>query len=82
MSAFDLLMPLVQQNDARYPATLLDELRQLALRQHEGGDDDCRFNCPLADNCYPDNVDPTKCSCGAEEHNKKVEQLYQQLKRA
>jgi hypothetical protein len=60
--------------------TLIDELKKLAIRSHYYCEDSW-YSCPLAaDGCANDSIDKTKCNCYADEHNKKVEEIYEKIK--
>lgn len=60
--------------------TLIYELKELAIRPHYYCEDSW-YSCALApDGCVDDRIDETKCSCYADEHNKKVEELYKVIK--
>ena len=59
---------------------LIVELKELAIMEHFSFDD-AWYNCPLSSEGCPDkNKISTKCYCEAEEHNMKVEKIFQQIK--
>lgn len=53
----------------------VEQLANLAMREHYWCEDGW-YSCPFAeDGCSNDDIDPTKCTCGADEHNAKVKSL-------
>lgn len=48
-------------------------LHDLALWEHYVCDDDCWYSCPKSGECCDDKQ--VGCNCGADRHNKKVEDL-------
>jgi hypothetical protein len=57
----------------------LKSLRLLAIRPHYTCDD-VWYSCPLsADGCADDSLPGDECNCGAEEHNIKVEAVFEKL---
>lgn len=58
---------------------LLVSLKELALREHYYCDD-CWYSCPKypEDGCCNDEAG-TDCNCGVDEHNKKVEELWDKI---
>jgi hypothetical protein len=73
-------------NDIQYLISLLhrlleaiEKLKPLTIKFHYYCED-CWYSCPLAeDGCCDDLVNKDKCNCGADEHNKKVEEIYKSL---
>lgn len=54
-------------------------LIELAKRTHYYCED-AWYSCPLAeDGCSDDSYPKNKCNCGADEHNRKVEELFRNL---
>jgi len=52
----------------------------LALKTPHHYCDDSWYSCPLAeDGCCNDEVDKTKCNCGADAHNARVDALVKKL---
>lgn len=55
-------------------------LKELAIQSHFWNDGDNWYSCPLApDGCDNDMEPKDTCTCMANEHNKKVEELYQAI---
>jgi len=58
---------------------LISELHQLALQTHYSCEDSW-YSCPKSENgCYNDAYPDDECNCGADEHNKKVNELYEKI---
>jgi hypothetical protein len=58
---------------------LILQLAELAKRHHYYCEDGF-YSCPLAeDGCYNEQYPKDKCNCGAEDHNKKVEEILKQI---
>ncbi|KKU25461.1 MAG: hypothetical protein UX37_C0022G0025 [Microgenomates group bacterium GW2011_GWA2_46_16] len=58
--------------------TDLMTLRSLAIRQHYYCED-CWYSCPKAlDGCCDDSQGD-ECNCGADEENKKIDELYENI---
>jgi hypothetical protein len=61
--------------DLNYLRELVAELYGGAIREHYVCDEDYYYSCPMAEEpTWSDKV--KKCDCGAEQHNKEVEDLY------
>lgn len=56
---------------------LIPELEALKLPHHVC--EDGWYSCPKSGECYNDSVDTSRCNCGADEHNQKVDELIQKL---
>ena len=56
----------------------LDELKELALRNHYECED-CFYACPVAEEYCGNRGD--ECDCGADEHNAKVEKTFGEVLR-
>ena len=53
----------------------LYKMAELAMRTHSNSDDPY-YSCPLSENgCCNDDLPKDECHCGADEHNKKVDEL-------
>lgn len=58
----------------------LDELKELALREHYYCEDSW-YSCPLApDGSCNDSYPEDECICGADKINKKIEELINEIK--
>ncbi len=59
---------------------LVKELIQLAKQSHYTCDMDTWYNCPLSiEGCPDSSYEKNKCNCGAEEHNKRVDEIAKEL---
>ena len=58
----------------------LDELKSLAIQGHYYCDD-LWYSCPKAEGGCADDDAGEECNCGADEHNKKVHELYNKIYR-
>lgn len=76
----DLQMNVTETRDAQYPDSLLSKLCDLARRSHLQIED-CWYSCGKSEDFCGDTIETGQCTCGADEHNAKVEELYQRLKR-
>jgi len=57
----------------------LSSLKALALMSHYYCED-CWYSCPKAeDGCCNDAYKKDECNCGADEHNKRVEELWNEI---
>ncbi len=51
-----------------------------ALRRQHVWCDDCWYSCPKSeDGCCNDNYSPDECTCGADDHNARVDTLIAAL---
>jgi len=61
---------------------LIEKLIKLAKRIHYWNDEDSWYSCPLSEGgSCKDTIDQTKCSCGANKHNKEVDEIEKEIKK-
>jgi hypothetical protein len=58
---------------------LLEQARELAYREHLEVEEDCWYSCGASKHCCNDNKEIGVCDCWAEQHNKKVDEVFEQL---
>lgn len=58
---------------------LITLLRDLAIREHFMSNDKFE-SCDASKDGNPDNAPNVKCNCGSEVHNKKVEEVMNQIR--
>lgn len=58
-----------------YLLKLIKQLKDLSIKTHYYCEDSW-YSCPKHPEGSSDNEQPDKCSCGADNHNKKVNTLY------
>lgn len=56
----------------------LQELKNLALMRHYYCED-CWYSCPKAEDGCCNDAEGDECNCGADSHNKKVEEIYDRI---
>lgn len=59
---------------------LLGQVRELAYREHSEVEEDCWYSCGATEHCCNDAIQG-ECICGAEKHNQKVDEVFEELTR-
>jgi len=58
---------------------LIQQLAQMAKREHKWVDEDNWYSCPKAPDGCSDDSQGDECNCGADVHNIKVAELLKQI---
>lgn len=58
---------------------LINQAEQLAIRDHYYVEEDCWYSCGAHPECCNDQR-IGKCDCGAEEHNKRVKEVFGEIR--
>jgi uncharacterized low-complexity protein len=57
---------------------LLEQARELAYKEHDYVEEDGWYSCGAHESCHNDAI-KGECTCGADKHNQKVDEVFEQL---